>query len=807
MKGQPVPRYVEVCFETPNNATYYYLLPDGFPEKVVPGMRVRAPLGPRSADGYLLRLVPEAEVREAMARKQAGKGRKKAEKAKEQRSSQRELQEELFAAPKEPKKTVARNGGKGVDPLAGLREVTRPSDDEAYLNARMVELARWMSERYAASLGECLGALLPAPVKKHTKPEKIRYAELAVCAEEAAKLAAKLAPRAPQQALILETLLECGDRLTVGELLLAADVGQSAVRGLCKKGHIRVREEYQQDKVYMGYGAEQSEGFELSDEQSEVVGGIFASMEREPGAAHLVRGVTGSGKTEVYIRAAQKAVEQGCQAIVLLPEISLTPQTCARFRGRFKGLAVLHSHLTAGQRAEEWRRIKAGKAEVVIGARSAVFAPVPRLGLIVVDEEHENSYKQDSAPRYSARSVAVRRAQLEGAVCVLGSATPSLESFHAALVGTYKLHHMTKRVAGRELPLVETIDTRKEFEEKRFFVALSQRMRKLLGACLSREESAIMFLNRRGWSTAVICNRCGYVAKCVHCNVALVYHRDRNSVLCHYCGAEEEPSRSCPDCGKPGLKHIGLGTEKVVEEVKKFFPNARVARLDSDVMSQRTSHAHILSDFREGRLDVLVGTQMVGKGLDFPNVTLVGMVSADTALNLPDFRSVERTFQLISQVAGRAGRGEKGGRVAIQSAMGDHPAVRAAAAHDYLEFAARELDARREHFWPPFAELVRVVVRGPDAAKVSERAGQVAGKIRSAMDELGGSLPGTRSPKLLGPAPCPLERLDENWRWHLLLKCPHGDWLKQLLPHVRKAAAGRRGKIRAVVDVDPGSML
>jgi primosomal protein N' (replication factor Y) (superfamily II helicase) len=802
-----VSRYVEVCFETPNDATYFYRVPDDFPDELPAGMRVRAPLGPRSADGYLLRVVSEHEVRTAMAAKLASKRSKAKPKSKPKSSSRRVQQAELFSAPEESAEARKPAEETATDPLDAVRELARPSDEEPYLTERLVELARWMSGRYAASLGECLGALLPAPVKKHTKPEKIRYAELAVEPCEAPEVAAKLASRAPQQAVILETLAECGDRLTVGELLLAADVGQSAVRALAKKGHIRVVEEYQQDRVFMGYGTEQTEGFELTEEQAAVVQAVTASMAGEPGAVHLIRGVTGSGKTEVYIRAALHAVERGCQAIVLLPEISLTPQTCARFRGRFKGLAVLHSHLTAGQRAEEWRRIKSGQAEVVIGARSAVFAPVPRLGLIVVDEEHESSYKQDSPPRYGTCSVAVKRAELEGAVCVLGSATPSLESFQAGLSGTYKLHHMEKRVAGRKLPPVEIIDTRVEFREKRFFVALSHRLCKLLEACLAEEGSAIMFLNRRGWSTAVICNRCGYVARCQHCNVALVFHRDRNSALCHYCGCEEQLGQSCPDCGKPGLKHIGLGTEKVVEEVRKFFPQARVGRLDSDVMSKRTSHAHILSDFREGRLDVLVGTQMVGKGLDFPNVTLVGMISADTALSLPDFRAAERTFQLISQVAGRAGRGEKGGRVAVQTAMSEHPAVRAAAAHDYLEFAARELDSRREHFWPPFARLVRVVIRGPDAAKVTEKARKIAEDIRAAVEELGPSLPGTRSPSLLGPAPCPLERLDENWRWHLLLKCPHGDWMTQLLPRVRAAASGRRGKVRAVVDVEPGTML
>ncbi len=792
-------RYVEVCFETPQDQSYFYRLPEDFPAEAAPGLRVRAPLGPRRADGYVLRTVPESEVREELAAKLASKKKKAPKKPKKRRQ-----QEELFTS--EEGRTAPAPPG-DPDPLAAVREVIRPSDEEAYLSGNMVQLARWMAARCASSLGEALGALLPASVKKHTRPEKIRYAELAVSPDQVSGLAAGLAGRAPQQAVILETLAECDGRLTVGELLLAADAGQSAVRALERKRHIRVVAEYPQDRVFMGCGTEHAEGFELTAEQAAVVDSVFKSMDSEPGAVHLVRGVTGSGKTEVYIRAAAEAVRRGWGTIVLLPEISLTPQTCARFRGRFASLAVLHSHLTAGQRAEEWRRIKAGRAQVVIGARSAVFAPVPRLGLIVVDEEHESSYKQDNPPRYNAREVAAERARLEGAVCVLGSATPSLESYHAARAGRYKLHHMEKRVAGRALPPVEIIDTRVEFREKRYFVALSHRLRALLKTCLARKESAIMFLNRRGWSTAVICNRCGYVARCESCQVALVYHKDREAALCHYCGAERRIGSACPDCAAPGLKHIGLGTEKVAEEVRKFFPEARVARLDSDVMAKRAAHAHILADFREGETDVLVGTQMVGKGLDFPNVTLVGMVSADTALNLPDFRAAERTFQLISQVAGRAGRGEKGGRVAVQTAMSEHPAVLAAAKHDYLAFAERELDSRREHFWPPFARLVRVVARGPEAAGVKERIEKIGEAVKAALDELGPALPGARSPQLLGPAPCPLERLEENWRWHLLLKCPHGDWLARLLPAVRKAAAGKRGRVRAVVDVDPGMML
>jgi primosomal protein N' (replication factor Y) (superfamily II helicase) len=812
-----VAQYVEVCFETPQDATYFYSVPADFSEKISIGMRVKAPLGPRTLNGYLLRLVDEEEVRIELERKEALRQARKVSKSKADPASKKttKKQQGLLFENQPPSLEIKAEVNPDCsspdkmaqDPISKIRPLLKPADPEPYLNQRMLKLGRWMAGHYATSLGESLGALLPAAVKKHTKPENIRRVALELDIAQATELATKLKRRAPQQALILETLIECPQGLTVGELQLAADVGASAVRALSKKGHLSISEEYDQNRVFMGYKEEAKEDFKLTEDQSRVIAEITETMHSTPGCVHLIRGVTGSGKTEVYIRCAAQVVDRGQQAIILLPEISLTPQTCARFRGRFKTLAVLHSHLTAGQRAEEWRRIKAGKADVIIGARSAVFAPVPDLGLIVVDEEHENSYKQDSTPRYHARDAAVKRAAIEGAICLLGSATPSLESYQAALQKHYRLQHMDSRVPGRQLPPVEIIDTRREFQEKRFFIALSQRMRALLKNCLATDSSAIMFLNRRGWSTAIVCNRCGYVARCDHCQVALVFHRDRDASVCHYCGLEEKVGRVCPDCAQPGLRHIGLGTEKVAEQVRKYFPDAKVGRLDSDVMSKRTSHAHILSDFREGRLDVLVGTQMVGKGLDFPNVTLVGMISADTSLNLPDFRAAERTFQMVSQVAGRAGRGEKGGRVVVQTAMGDHLAIRAAAQHDYLGFAAAELDSRREHFWPPFARLVRVLLRGPDVEKVQAAAEVIAKKTRNCIDSLGQFLPGTRAPKLLGPAPCPLEFIDDNYRWHLLLKCPLGDWVEKIIPTIRLAASSRRGKVKATIDVDPGTML
>jgi primosomal protein N' (replication factor Y) len=389
----------------------------------------------------------------------------------------------------------------------------------------------------------------------------------------------------------------------------------------------------------------------------------------------------------------------------------------------------------------------------------------------------------------------------------LGSATPSLESFHAARTGRYRAHVMESRVAGWALPPVEIIDTRVESRENKHFVAVSRRLKTLLGQCLARQESAIIFLNRRGWATAIICPRCGFVARCERCQVAMVYHRERDAGLCHYCGAERRFGTDCPDCHFR-LAHIGLGTEKVASEVARLFPEARVARLDSDVMAKRTAHASVLADFREGKFNVLVGTQIVGKGLDFPTVTLVGMVNADTALNLPDFRASERTFQLVSQVAGRAGRSERGGRVAVQTAFPEHPAVAAAARHDYLAFAERELASRQEFFWPPYCRLVRVVASSPQAIRARERAEEVAAAAGAACEELDRSIPaGERRPELLGPAPCPLEKLEDRFRWHLLVKCPLGECLGRLLPALRRAAAGAKPGARAVIDVDPVSLL
>ncbi|MDO4558567.1 MAG: primosomal protein N', partial [Planctomycetia bacterium] len=429
----------------------------------------------------------------------------------------------------------------------------------------------------------------------------------------------------------------------------------------------------------------------------------------------LVHGVTGSGKTEVYIRAIEEVVRRGKQAIVLVPEISLTPQTVARFRGRFDHVAILHSHLTDSERHREWKRIVSGEVQVVVGARSAVFAPVPDPGMIILDEEHESSFKQETAPRYHARDVAIRRAQEEGTVLVLGSATPSLESWNFARQRKFRLASMLRRVAGRPMPVVQTIDLREALPESGPRGAISRPLYNAMWMTLRDDDrnQIILLLNRRGYSTHIQCPQCGYVANCPHCDIAMTFHQQRGTVVCHYCDYETDAPRTCPECRYGGIRYSGFGTEKLEWEISRRFPGIETIRMDTDTMRRPGAHEAALTEFREGRKRILLGTQMIAKGLDFPNVTLVGIINADTALHLPDFRASERTFCLVTQVAGRTGRGERGGRVLLQTFSPDHDAIAAAVHHDYLRFAEKELPLREQFGYPPYARMLRLVIRGP----------------------------------------------------------------------------------------------
>jgi len=521
---------------------------------------------------------------------------------------------------------------------------------------------------------------------------------------------------------------------------------------------------------------------------------------RKAVSAFLLHGVTGSGKTEVYLRVIATALEAGRTALVLVPEISLTPQLAARFRARFGDLvAILHSGLSESARLGEWSRLRRGEARIAVGARSAVFAPLRELGVIVVDEEHDGSFKQDEGVRYHARDVALVRAQRAGAVCVLGSATPSLESAAHAERGTYRMLTLTERPTARPMPSVEIIDLRKYMPDGE--AMLSAPLRTAIGETLAAGNQTILFLNRRGFATFVLCRACGHAFRCPHCSVSLTYHRHTDRLSCHYCGFQQRVPDVCPSCGAAEtIERKGLGTEKVADAVAEGFPGARVARLDRDVATGAKIEA-VLARVARREVDVLVGTQMVTKGHDFPGVTLVGVLCADTGLNLPDFRASERTFQLLAQVAGRAGRGDKLGRVMIQTYRPESPAVVAAAAHDYARFFAAESAARAELGYPPHGRLIAVRIDGADAQEVA----QVAHRLAQLAEAAAGRPESAGQVEVRGPVPAPLERLRNRTRWQIWLRS--GD--RQALRRVARSllVAEVASTVRVGLDVDPISAM
>ncbi|MFN8856454.1 MAG: primosomal protein N', partial [Planctomycetaceae bacterium] len=547
--------------------------------------------------------------------------------------------------------------------------------------------------------------------------------------------------------------------------------------------------------------AEEEQSFErlpdlqLNVEQQQVLHPILKALRAGEFRSFLLHGVTGSGKTEVYIRAIREVVEYGRQAIVLVPEISLTPQTIRRFRSRFDSVAVLHSHQSDAERHRHWQQIASGRVQVVVGARSAVFAPTPHLGLIVIDEEHEHSFKQDTVPRYHAREVALERARREKVPLILGSATPTLEAWQRAQQGEFELLSLQRRAAGLRMPPVHLVDTRED-PQFRSGAAIGRALRNAMQQALAAGGQVILFLNLRGFCPVLWCQACGAPVKCPNCDVSLTWHREQNEARCHSCEYTTEPPKHCPACGKPGVRYLGTGTQRLESEVRAKFPGITCVRMDSDSMRKPGSHDTALEGFRTGQTRILLGTQMISKGLDFPNVTLVGVIDADTVLHQPDLRSGERTFQLIAQVAGRTGRGELGGRVLVQTACPQEPPIQFAAKHDYLGFVQRELRLRRQMGYPPFESLIRIILRGPDEVQVNEAAQMLGNTLRGAIDA--GGLPA----RILGPAPAPVTRLKNLFRYHLQLASPQLATLQSLW---RQHGANCKlpADVELAVDVDP----
>jgi len=600
----------------------------------------------------------------------------------------------------------------GLDPDR-VREVIRPLEDYAAIPPELMALAEEMAEKAHCPLAETLRLMLPAQMRGgrvHVKTE--RRVRLAVSREEALA-AAEREKRSRKRAEILR-ILAGREEISLRELAESVKDPAEALRKLAADGLVRISERETLRTPDGAYGETEDPGFTLTPGQEEALEEILPALQGK-GGRFLLHGVTGSGKTEVFMEAVRKTLALGKSAIILVPEIALTPQMVAWFRGRFGPVAaVIHSRLSPGERFDEWRRIRRGDARVVIGARSAVFSPVQKLGLIVVDEEHESTYFSDHHPRYDAREVAVSRCDREGATLILASATPSILSFARARRGDYMLLEMPKRVNDRPLPEVELADMREELESGNRTV-LSGALRKALKDCAARGEQAMLLMNRRGYNSFVSCRSCGHVVKCPHCDISMTYHLDsRDGLLrCHYCGQTMKPPEKCPECGSRYIRFFGAGTQKVEEEVQKLLPGVRTLRMDYDTTSGKDGHGKILEEFRSGRARILIGTQMIAKGLDFPRVTLVGVVAADMTLNLPDYRSRERTFQLLTQVAGRAGRGDEPGRVIIQTYKPEDPVIGYAARQDYRSFFEDEFRRRRNGLYPPFTLLARILVESP----------------------------------------------------------------------------------------------
>ena len=686
---------------------------------------------------------------------------------------------------------------------ANLRPILKVVGRQALVTPKILKLARWIADYYCCPVEIALKSVLPEAVRK----EETGWRERLVV--RALPLAGDL-PKLTKRQQEVWNIIEEWREMPLQELTELVETTAETVRRLEDKGLVHVGPQISERDPYAREHILPTQPLKLNEEQATALEKIKATLDsKEPSAidhqpsTFLLHGVTGSGKTEVYLQAIAHCLEQGNGAIVLVPEISLTPQTVERFKARFSSgplqtlVAVLHSHLSAGERHDEWHKIRQGRARIAIGARSAIFAPVDPLGLIIVDEEHEHSYKQEEAPRYHARDVAVVRGQMEGAVVVLGSATPSLESFYNVQKHKYELLELRQRADNKKMPLVRVIDMRQEARKEKGTPIFSQKLKEEITQRLERKEQVMLFLNRRGYATSLQCPKCGYVAECPNCSVTLTYHRAKQRVCCHICGHEAQAPPVCPNekCRNPAIRYAGLGTEKVEDTIVKLFPHARVKRMDSDTLKRKEDYRRILGDFRTGKIDILVGTQMIAKGLHFPNVTLVGIIYADLSLHQPDFRAGERTFQLLTQVAGRAGRGDVEGEVVVQAFTPFHPAIQYARRHDFAGFYEQEIEFREQLKYPPITRVALLTLKSRNEEKVRFSAEHLRKELEKELAQF-------KELVLAGPAPAPLLRAETYYRYQIMLRTRQMSKLSQSLGKLIETLA-LPDDVSLTVDVDP----
>ena len=680
---------------------------------------------------------------------------------------------------------------KPLSKVIGARSLVTPG---------ILELARWIGDYYCCAPEIALKSVLPEAVRKEREGWRERlFVRSAAPGGDSPKLTKR------QQEIL--KIVEERRELPLQELLALAGTTANTIRRLEDKGLVAIALQVSERDPYARESILPTQPLALNAEQGKSLAQIIAVMDGSgPGvgsATFLLHGVTGSGKTEVYLQAIAHALERGKGAIVLVPEIALTPQTVERFKARFSHgplktlVAVLHSHLSAGERHDEWHKIRQGRARIVIGARSAIFAPVEPLGLIIVDEEHEHSYKQEESPRYHARDVAVVRGRMEKAIVVLGSATPSLESYHNAKKGKYGLLEMPSRADDKKMPLVRVVDMRQEGNKGKGPPIFAQRLKDAITTRLERKEQTILFLNRRGFATSLQCPKCGYVAECPNCSVSLTYHRRAQRLCCHICGHAAAPPNVCPNdqCRNAAIRFAGLGTEKIEDVLTKLFPKANVRRMDSDALQRKEDYRTILGDFRRGKIDILVGTQMIAKGLHFPNVTLVGIIHADLSLHQADFRAAERTFQLITQVAGRAGRGDVEGEVIVQTFTPFHPAIQFARRHDFTGFYDEEVGFREQLRYPPLGRVALLTLKGRNEEKVAFSAEHLRKELEKVLKDWKDLI-------IAGPAPAPLARAETFYRHQLMLRSGRMSHLSRELARLLMVLKLPE-EVTLAVDIDP----
>lgn len=639
-------------------------------------------------------------------------------------------------------------------------------------------------------------------VAQKTNKKMVRHIQANASKEELAKQAEGLSRQAAKQQAILHFFISEpeGVKIPAADLCKRTDASSATIKTLIQKGLLKESYEEVYRDPYQDKMFKKTEPLPLTDEQRAAFEPIRETLDSDEHKVFLLHGVTGSGKTEIYLQSIEKVLAKGKEAIVLVPEISLTPQMVNRFKGRFGSqVAVMHSGLSTGEKYDEWRKIHRKEVRLVVGARSAIFAPFENLGMIIIDEEHESSYKQEEMPRYHAKEVAIKRAEHHSCPVVLGSATPTLESYARAQKGVYELLSLKHRVNHRVMPEVSLVDMREELRSgnrSMFSVELMEKLEETI----AKGEQAVLFLNKRGYSSFVMCRDCGYVPQCPHCDISMTYHRYGQRLKCHYCGHEEPVPHTCPECASEHIRFFGTGTQRVEEELTKVLPNARVIRMDVDTTSRKGAHEKLLSAFGEGKADILLGTQMIAKGLDFPNVTLVGVLSADTTLHIPDFRSAEKTFQLLTQVSGRAGRHEKPGHVIIQTYTPSHYSIQLTKTHDYETFYQHEMAHRRERSYPPYYYLALVTVSHEEVAKAAVTAEKIAHFLRANCGA---------DTKILGPSASPIARIKDRYRYQCVIKYKQetqlSALLKKILEHYKREIEQKHVMIS--IDMNPYMMM